>query len=95
MSCDASDTRLQISNVIQEIHRALVDSETRRSLESEVCSAFAKSSPYVFAWVGVHDPATDQVIPRASGGVDSAYLDEITIFVTDSSTRQGDRKSVV
>ena len=89
MSCDASDTRLQISNVIQEIHRALVDSETRRSLESEVCSAFAKSSPYVFAWVGVHDPATDQVIPRASGGVDSAYLDEITIFVTDSSTRQG------
>ena len=89
VSSEARDTRLQISNVIQEIHRALVASETRSTLESEVCEAFATSSPYVFAWVGTHDTETDQVVPRASGGMDSAYLDEITISVTDSPSKQG------
>ena len=89
VSSDARDTRLQISNVIQEIHRALVASETRSTLESEVCEAFANSSPYVFAWVGTHDTETDHVVPRASGGMDPVYLDEITISVTDSPSKQG------
>ena len=95
MSRDVVEEHLRISDVIREIHRALVDSESRRTLESEVCEAFATSSPYVFAWVGTHDPETDRVVPRASAGVNSAYLDDISISVSESPSKSGPTATAV
>ena len=89
MERDVTEEQLQIGAVIREIHRALVTSETRASLESEVCNAFATSSPYVFAWIGSRDPETDEVVPRTSAGVDSTYLDEISISVSAEPSKHG------
>jgi PAS domain S-box-containing protein len=80
---------LRISDVIRSIHQGLVDASDRASLETDVCEAFATSSPYVFAWIGTHDTETDRIVPRASAGVATDYLDSISIAVDDESERRG------
>jgi PAS domain S-box-containing protein len=89
MGRDASSEQLRISAVIREIHRALVDAETRGGLETEVCEAFASSSPYVFAWIGARDPETDLVVPRTFGGVHADYLNGVSISVAEPPTEHG------
>ncbi|MFC7133210.1 MULTISPECIES: ATP-binding protein [Salinibaculum] len=95
MGSESTKEQLRIGDVIRGIHRALVDAETRESLESEVCEAFATSSPYVFAWIGTHDPETEQIVPRTSAGVDAAYLDDISISVSESPDRHGPTATAV
>jgi len=89
MNSEPAAEKLRISDVIRDIHGALVAAESRASLESEVCEAFARSSPYVFAWIGTHDPGTGEVVPRTAAGVDRAYLDDISLAVSEPPTSRG------
>ncbi|WP_255153124.1 bacterio-opsin activator domain-containing protein [Halorarius halobius] len=78
-------TRLdRLNSLIREIDKALVAADTREEIDEAVCERLASSDLYEFAWVGEHDPATGVVEPRAWAGVDSAYLEDLTITIEDN-----------
>ncbi|WP_247008775.1 sensor histidine kinase [Halorientalis litorea] len=79
----------QASEVLHSIHRVIIDASTRDELEAGVCSAFADSEAYVFAWIGEHDEETDEIRPRVAAGVGGGYLDEISIAVHEPPSKHG------
>jgi len=89
MSAASDETQLQISEVIRRVHEALVESESRDELETAVCRVFARSDPYVFAWIGALNPETDVVEPRTIAGENSGYLDAISIDLSDPEQSRG------
>lgn len=83
-------TRLnRINSVIRDIDMALVEADTRAEIERNVCERLAASDLYQFAWIGAPDPRTDTIVPREWAGIDSGYLDSLTITTDDSPTGQG------
>ena len=88
-------TQSRINDVIRRVHEALIAAETCDELEAAVCRAFAESEPYVFAWIGAHDPETDRVVPSATAGRGAAYLDEITISLDDPAEASGPTASAL
>lgn len=96
--CDAIEqyrTRRQsvelarINSVIRDVNTALVRASTRAEIETRVCRIFAHSDPYVFAWIGEHDPDTGEIEPRALSGIEEGYLDEIHITADHAPTGRG------
>jgi len=80
-------TRLdQLNTLIREIDQTLVATDTREEIAAAVCERVADSDRYEFAWIGEHDPGTDVVEPRAWAGVDSGYLEELSITVENGPT---------
>ncbi|WP_101298314.1 bacterio-opsin activator domain-containing protein [Halegenticoccus soli] len=72
--------RLQrVNGVIREIAQVLTQASTREEIEQAVCDRLASVEPYRFAWIGVHDTVTDEIVPRAFGGVERGYLKAITM----------------
>ncbi|WP_458188631.1 bacterio-opsin activator domain-containing protein [Haladaptatus sp. NG-WS-4] len=78
----------RLYSLIWEINRALVDAETSDALDETVCELLADSELYEFAWIGDYDADANAIEPRAWGGVDSSYLDELTTEV-DGSVADG------
>lgn len=76
-----------IAAVSRKINRALLWAGDRRTLETRVCDILTESEPYRFAWIGCHDPETDAIEPRAGGGDEQGYLDQIS--VTAAATDHG------
>jgi PAS domain S-box-containing protein len=85
MSAEQDDRQGQVGAVVREVNRALVGAETQADLETAVCEAFARSSPYVFAWIGSHDPATERVAPRTAAGGSRSYLDVVEISTAEDA----------
>lgn len=95
MSSGSCEEYLQANEVTHSVHQAIIDSSTREELEEGVCSAFASSEAYVFAWIGDHDEDTDEIRPRTAAGVGSEYLDEISIAVHDPPSEHGPTATAV
>jgi PAS domain S-box-containing protein len=79
----------RIATVHREVNQALVRAQDRADVEETVCDVLTDSQPYVFAWVGEHDPTTDRVVPRASGGSAGSYLEGLEIRVEDPVAEPG------
>ena len=77
LRCQAERLRTlnRINEVIRNVTQDLVRASTREEIERSVADRLAAEEPYRFAWVGEYDAATDRVVPRASAGVESGYLD--------------------
>lgn len=58
----------QITGLIAETTRGLVQSGSRRELERRVCDCFAATDRYAGAWFGEVDPPREVVEPRAHAG---------------------------
>ncbi|MFC7041869.1 response regulator [Halonotius sp. GCM10025705] len=84
----ASDLQ-RIRNLVNDINQALVRAESRSAAETRVCEIISDADPYRFAWIGGVDEATQEVIPRASAGIEAAYLDAITVTVDETATGRG------
>ncbi|KTG09609.1 hypothetical protein AUR66_03775 [Haloferax profundi] len=81
------ETTGEILDTVREINRQIATTDDRETLEQAVCETLAEADPYVFAWVGsVED---DELVPRASAGVEDGYLDSITITISDGATSRG------
>ena len=79
----------RIRALVRDVNQALVRAKSRQAVEKDVCNLFTEAGPYVFAWIGVHDPETQTVEPRVGDGVDEGYLDVIEITTDGASTGQG------
>jgi len=78
-----------LNRISQDITHAVITTSTREELERAVCERLVESDAYRFAWIGQVDRTSDQLVPRASAGVDDGYLDEITVTVDGNDTAQG------
>ncbi|WP_336336058.1 PAS domain S-box protein [Haloarcula brevis] len=89
-SAERRATRYEhIAAVSREINRALLSARDRQTLEGRVCDIITESEPYRFAWIGCHDPETDAIEPRAGGGDEQGYLDEISVTAAESERGRG------
>ena len=79
----------RIRTLARDVNQALVRATSRAEAEASVCETISESDPYLFAWIGAVDPASDCIEPRASAGVDAGYLEEITVTAGESSTGSG------
>ncbi|ADB62915.1 putative PAS/PAC sensor protein (plasmid) [Haloterrigena turkmenica DSM 5511] len=78
----------RLNTLIREIDQALVGADTREEIDEAVCERLASSDLYEFAWLGEYDPGTNRIEPRAWAGVDSGYVEELTITVEDTPTNR-------
>jgi len=88
-ACVQAAEHHRISTVVREINQAVVEATSRDEVDHRVCRIIAEADPYMFAWVGTVDPATNRVEPRTAAGIDEGYLDEIVVTIDDSPTGQG------
>lgn len=79
----------RVNSVVRDIDRALVRASTQAEIDQRVCEIISQSDPYLFTWIGDHDPDSETVTRRAAAGIEQAYLEEITITTDDGATAQG------
>ncbi|MFB6110536.1 MAG: PAS domain S-box protein [Halodesulfurarchaeum sp.] len=79
----------RIRSLLSEINQALVRADSRADVESRVCEILTDADPYLFAWIGAADSASEGIEPRASAGADAGYLEEITRPDGDGGPDQG------
>lgn len=75
----------RINKIIREIDQVLVEADTREAITQTVCERLADSDLYEFAWIGHNDITTNRIEPQEWAGVDSSYLDGLTIPTDDSA----------
>lgn len=78
-----------INDIIRRIDQGLVSASSREEIERVVCRHLADRGPYELAWIGRHDPISDEIVPRASGGNENGYLDEIRVTGKEEQTAEG------
>ncbi|WP_248910306.1 bacterio-opsin activator domain-containing protein [Halocatena marina] len=71
----------RINEIIREIDQALVQAETRDEIEHAVCDLLTTKNRFSFAWIGITDPTTETVQPRAWAGAEQGYLDSVSFPV--------------
>ncbi len=79
----------RINTTVRELTRELIHASTREEIDERVCELLSRSDPYLFAWIGAHDPDSQVVTGRAAAGVEEGYLGEITITTDERPTAQG------
>jgi PAS domain S-box-containing protein len=72
-----------------QVNQALLHSTTREQVFASICSILVETSQFALAWVGWIDPQTRRVVPVASTGDDTHYLDRICIYADDRPEGQG------
>ncbi|SFR66862.1 PAS domain S-box-containing protein [Halogeometricum rufum] len=75
-----------LNEVVRGIAEAVIEQSTREEIEETVCDRLAAAEPYLFAWVGDVDPASQTVSLRSEAGVEG-YLDGVTISVDSDDER--------
>ncbi|WP_254546316.1 PAS domain S-box protein [Halomarina pelagica] len=71
---DQLDTLNQITNLVQELIRRLINATTRDEINQIVCDRLAASDFYESAWIGSVDVTDEDVTPKVGAGVDDGYL---------------------
>ncbi|ELZ23654.1 response regulator receiver modulated GAF sensor protein [Halosimplex carlsbadense 2-9-1] len=86
---DSLERLNRINDTIRSIGQSLVGASTRGEIETVVCEQLADVGPYELAWVGDHDPVTDEVTPREWAGAEKGYLDATTVTADERTTGRG------
>lgn len=72
-----------LSELLVRVDRAVAAADGRAELERRVCEELVDDGTFPFAWIGaVGDD--DRVVPRASAGDPSAYLDAVDLALDDA-----------
>lgn len=76
----------RLNGLIREIDKALVKADNLSEIDRAVCDRLAASDQYEFVWISERDPATEMLTPREWAGVDSSYVDELTIPTDETAS---------
>ncbi|MFW5862299.1 MAG: PAS domain-containing protein [Spirochaetota bacterium] len=74
----------RLYNVLSHVNQRIVKTRDRKELLLKVCDDIIEFGMFQFAWIGITDPTSGQVVPMASSGDDSDFLDQFKI-----STKNG------
>ncbi|WP_331236423.1 bacterio-opsin activator domain-containing protein [Natronorarus salvus] len=78
----------RLNGLIREIIEALVEADSLPAIDRAVCERLAESKQYEFAWIGDRDAVTDTILPREWAGVDSSYIDDLSVSIDEQSTER-------
>ncbi len=78
----------QLYKALSEINQAIVRMRDESELFPLVCRIAVDFGGVGMAWIGVHDPETDRLVPVHSYGTDMEYAERIVIS-TSASSPQG------
>jgi len=65
------------------VNQALLRISTREQVYESICRILVETAGFAMAWVGRVDPETRRVVPIASFGDDTGYLDNILVYADD------------
>lgn len=85
----------RINGVIRSIDQALVRASTRTEIQRVVCEKLTDGETYTFAWIGEHDPATNQISPQEWAGHHQGYLDAVTFSADPEASEDEPTGAVV
>lgn len=77
-------TLKRVNETIREIDQALVQAETRESINHTVCELLTADDRFSFAWIGTADEPTGTVQSCAWAGAEQGYLDSL-VFPIEST----------
>jgi len=72
-----------------QVNQTLLLSTTRDQLFSSICSILVDTSQFAMAWVGWIDAQTHRIMPVASHGDETGYLDSISVYADDRPEGRG------
>lgn len=78
----------QIIESLRPINRELTRAGTRQEIDRVICEQLAASDAYLFAWVGDHNQATDEITPREWAGVEDGFVEELDLTLTGDELDQ-------
>ncbi len=74
--------------VLSEVNRAIVQTKSQVELFERICRVLVESGPFKIAWIGLHDAATQELVPIAVADDEFGYARTIRIS-TDPATPEG------
>jgi diguanylate cyclase (GGDEF)-like protein/PAS domain S-box-containing protein len=77
----------RIYAVLSGINSAIVRIRDRRELLHEACRIAVEHGGFAMAWIGEHDPETQEITPLASAGLEGASLLTAKLNLRDDSPR--------
>ncbi|SFR66697.1 bacterio-opsin activator domain-containing protein [Halogeometricum limi] len=79
----------RFNELLREVNRVLVESDSREEIERAVCERLVDGPSIAFAWVGTYDRVAETVVPHAWAGEERGYLDRLAddpdAFATEPS----------
>ncbi|MFC7176304.1 GAF domain-containing protein [Halosegnis marinus] len=76
----------EVNAVVRDINGTLVEQSTRADIERVVCERLAASDSYEFAWLGVVDEHSGEVVPSTAVRADE-YLADVTVSAAPDEDR--------
>jgi len=74
---------------LSQVNQAIVWTKSREELFERVCRAMVERGRFQMAWIGLHDPLTQRILPATSCGDHDNYLQAIEIFADDRPEGHG------
>ena len=74
---------------LSRINQAIVRMTTRQQLFESICQVLVDHGGLRMAWIGWHDPETQQLVPQAYAGDESGYLSSIRVYGADRPEGRG------
>jgi signal transduction histidine kinase/DNA-binding NarL/FixJ family response regulator len=79
----------RVLRALEQIHQLITREPDPRRLLSGACEILAINRDYRMVWIGLVEPGHHRVVPVASAGEGTDYLDQITVTWDDSPAGQG------
>ncbi len=68
---------------LSQINQAIVWTGNREELFAKVCQVLIEHGGFGMAWIGWHDPASQELVPVAVCGDDNGYITSINVYADD------------
>ncbi|MGB8308256.1 MAG: response regulator [Methanoregula sp.] len=73
----------RLNSVISRTNRAIIHIRDRQALLDEACKIAVEEGKFLMAWIGMVNPATNDVLPVAAYGYEAGYLSLLSITVNN------------
>lgn len=77
-----AETRSRLYAALSACNAAIAHCRDQRQLFADVCRTVVELGGLTMAWIGLLDPASGRIVPAASAGTGTDYLDGIEISVS-------------
>ena len=79
----------RLSSALSYVNQATARFPTRQALFQRVCEILVKEGGFPAAWVGLHEPETDRVVPAAAFGDEPERVHDLEIYVDEREQGRG------
>lgn len=74
---------------LSQINQVIIRERTSDELFRRICEVLVEHAGFAMAWIGVNDPLEHRLLPVASAGAATSYLESVEIRTDDSAIGSG------